>query len=362
MWTKVNQLLHDAVSEGIFPGCALSIRHNSKEIHNVAFGNSEQRPSPRKATVDTVWDVASITKVLCTAHLYLKWCNDGLVDINSLIVKELPEAPDTITIADCLSHSSGYDNWRPFYSMFLSELHRWKKNAVRSKILNAAVRSKPFAIRRSMYRYSDIGYLVLCAYAEARFGKPIHLLWQEYLPEEARKGLYWGHPDAAATEDCPVRGKVIIGETHDLNAAAMGGKSTHAGLFGTVSAISSTASWALEGYHGRTEELEPDVVQYFWNYRGTGSHCLGWDTPSPSGSSASNLWPSNGVGHLGFTGTSLWIAPTENLVVAFASNRVHPIVEEGSFPGRKPHSRTIAYRKFRPQLHELIFQLFNEMY
>ena len=232
MWTEVEQLLENAVAERLFPGCALSVRHNSKEVFTAAFGEAEQRPKVRNATTDTIWDLASVTKVLCTAHLFLKWSNDGLVDINAAIKNELPDAPENITVADCLSHSSGFDNWRPFYSKHLSQLHQWKENTVRSKILEAAVRSKIIAVRRSIYRYSDIGFLVLCAYAEARFGKPIHLLWQEYLPEVARKGLYWGHPNAAATEDCPVRGKVIVGEVHDLNSAAMGGKSTHAGYLG----------------------------------------------------------------------------------------------------------------------------------
>jgi CubicO group peptidase (beta-lactamase class C family) len=172
----------------------------------------------------------------------------------------------------------------------------------------------------------------------------------------AKTGLYWGHPHAAATEDCPVRRRVVVGEVHDLHAAVLGGKAPHAGLFGSVSALTNVAHWSVNAYHGRSNDIDAETIRNFWAYRGVGSQCLGWDTPSPQGSSASSLWPKNGVGHLGFTGTSLWIAPDQELIVGFASNRVHPIVEGGALPGVPASPRFKAFQQFRPQLHQAILE------
>ena len=150
---------------------------------------------------------------------------------------------------------------------------------------------------------------------------------------------------------------MIRGEVHDLNAAILGGKSTHAGLFGSVSALTEAAEWSLLGYHGESTDLEAESVRYFWTTKGPGSHVLGWDTPSDTGSTASDLWPRNGVGHLGFTGTSLWVAPDERLIVGFASNRVHPNVEGGAVPFAKTGPKTKAFRAFRPRLHQTILEI-----
>ena len=141
----------------------------------------------------------------------------------------------------------------------------------------------------------------------------------------------------------------------------MAGKSSHAGLFGSVSALTAAAYWPLYGYHGVSDDLSPETVRHFWENKGAGSHCLGWDTPSSSGSSASAIWPRNGVGHLGFTGTSLWIAPDLDLVVGFASNRVHPQVEGGALPGVPLGPKTKAFRAFRPKLHETIISTLSSI-
>ncbi len=353
-WTEIDALLTKLVDEDTVPGCALSIRFQGTEIYNTAYGLAEIRPTVRQATTTTVWDLASITKVLCTAHLYMTWGNNGQIDIMDPLTTWLPHAPKDVRIIDCLSHSSGYPAWRPLYSKFRRDLDAWGQPYTRRDLLERAIRTPLSGAPGSSYAYSDIGFLALCAVAEARFGKPIHILWQEFLPSEAKDGLFWGHPNAAATEDCPIRNRVVVGEVHDLNAAVLGGRSTHAGLFGTVSALTQTAQWSLDGYHGRRPEIEAETVRYFWQTKGSGSHCLGWDTPSGERSTASEQWPKNGVGHLGFTGTSLWIAPTEELIVGFASNRVHPIVEGGAIPGATIGAKTKRYRAFRPQLHRTI--------
>lgn len=354
-WNAVNELLSDLTVSDVVPGCALSVRFKGIEVYNQAYGTAEIRPNKRMATTDTIWDLASITKVLCTAHLFLIWTNNGQIDVQDEISTLLPHAAKGVTIQDLLSHSSGYPAWAPLYSKYKQE-STWGTPAIRSDLLKRAATPSILQFLNNSYTYSDLGFLTLCAYAEAKFGKPIHILWNEYLPERAKEGLYWGHPMAAATEDCPTRNRVVVGEVHDLNAAVLGGKSTHAGLFGTASTLSRVAEWSVDAYHGRIDEIEAELIRYFWSYRGLGSHCLGWDTPSGEGSSASAFWPKNGVGHLGFTGTSLWIAPDEELIVAFTSNRVHPHIEGGALPNAITGPKTKAYRAFRPKLHQTILE------
>ena len=356
-FAPVQSLLEELIHSKTVPGCALSIRKNGAEIFKFGLGMAELTPSPRTATSDTIWDLASLTKVLCTAHLYLLWANNGQVDLHTEIHTVLPYAPRGITLQHCLSHCSGYPNWRPFYSLTTIQPTKWGDDSVRTQMLKKMVSTNLSNIPGQIHCYSDIGFLALCAFAEAKFGKQIHLLWNEYLPESARKDLYWGHPDAAATEQCPIRRRMIRGEVHDLNAAILGGKSTHAGLFGSVSALTEAAEWPLLAYHGKSTDLEADSVRYFWTTKGPGSHVLGWDTPSDTGSTASDHWPKNGIGHLGFTGTSLWIAPDEQLIVGFASNRVHPKVEGGAVPFAKTGEKTAAFRAFRPKLHQTILEV-----
>lgn len=353
-FNSIDNLLCTLVDDQTVPGCALSIRYKGTEVYNKAYGMSEIRPVPRQATVDTIWDLASITKVLCTAHLYMIWANNGQINLHDPLSTWLIDGPQNVRIIDCLTHSSGYPNWRPLYSKYRRTQVDWGSQETRHELLLRAVKTPLTGTPSESYAYSDIGFLVLCAVAEARFGKPIHILWQEFLPSRAKNGLYWGHPAAAATEDCPIRGKIIAGEVHDLNAAVLGGKSTHAGLFGTVGSLTDAAQWSMDAYHGRCDELESSTVQYFWRTKGAGSHCLGWDTPSDSGSTASDYWPKDGIGHLGFTGTSLWMAPTEELIVGFASNRVHPHIEGGALPGVIAGPKTKRYRAFRPILHATI--------
>ena len=250
-WNTVEDLLTQLVDDTTVPGCCLSVRLKGNEIYNKAFGLAEIRPNPRQATVETIWDLASITKVLCTAHLYMVWANNGQINLEDSLKTWLPEAPNNVRIIDCLTHSSGYPNWRPLYSKYRRMQDQWGESDTRTTFLNRAVTTPLSGTPRLSYAYSDIGYLALCAVAEARFGKPIHILWHEFLPKEAKDGLYWGHPAAAATEDCLIRKRVVQGEVHDLNAAVLGGKSTHAGLFGSASALTSGAQWAMDSYHGR---------------------------------------------------------------------------------------------------------------
>ena len=357
MWADVSALLARAVSDGVIPGCAVCVRVRGEVAFEAAWGQAEQRPEVRMATTETVWDLASLTKVLATTPVAMSLVADGTLDLHAPLREILPDAPQGVTAAHCLSHSSGLPPWRPLYALDEVKGAEWGSAAARDHALAAARSTALQSPPGSKHAYSDLGFLLLGAAMETLTGARLDRLYASRVAAPSGVALHWGWPDAAATEDCPERGRVIRGEVHDLNAYAMGGVSSHAGLFGKVSQVAAAAAWQLRAFKGEDSAgLSPQVVRQFWSYVGAGSHHLGWDGVSASGSSAGPLWPRDGVGHLGFTGCGVWIAPEQDVIVAMVSNRVHPVVEGGSVPDAPLHPRYLAFKALRPAVHTAVIE------
>jgi CubicO group peptidase (beta-lactamase class C family) len=207
--------------------------------------------------------------------------------------------------------------------------------------------------------YSDVGYILLGDLLERAMGARLDVLAAERIfgplgidvlgfPGAAVLG---GRPVAATQRD-PVRGRVLVGEVDDLNAAAMGGVAGHAGLFGTAAAVGALASalcaaWRDAGRDGGPPIVPGPVLREFWMPAGIPGSTwrLGWDGPSPVDSVAGEVISRAAVGHLGFTGCSLWIDPARETYVLVLSNRVHPAVEEdGRFRALRPALNDAALR------------------
>jgi len=166
-------------------------------------------------------------------------------------------------------------------------------------------------------------------------------------PGAADSGSAAGQDPAriAPTEEDPWRGRLLRAEVHDENAYALGGAAGHAGLFGTAAAVSAVVGHWLDGYAGRSRILPLELVKRFVTRQDEvagSSWVLGWDTPSAP-SSAGSRFSAASFGHLGFTGTSIWVDPTCELEVVLLSNRVHPT------------RRNEAIKQFRPLIHDLIY-------
>lgn len=346
-------LLDRAVEEGCIPGYTLLLRGPDRVAGQIFGGQASLRPRPRPVFAETPWDLASLTKVLCTSSLMMSLYEIGALSLDAPLRRWLPALPATLTAAHCLSHSSGLPPWRPLYADYLKAAVG--TTGVREAILRDAVGTPAVAEPGLHYAYSDLGILLLTAAIEAAGGDRIDRLWERYVRGPSGVDLRWGWPAAAATEDCPVRGAVQEGQVHDLNAWAMGGISGHAGLFGPVQDVGELAAEWLRCWMGRGRIWKQATLQRFWAEGGAGSHRLGWDRPTPPNSSAGPGWPLDGVGHLGFTGCSLWIAPRQGWIVVLLSNRVHPMVEGGSVPGQDG-PRTKAFRALRPAVHSAILQ------
>jgi CubicO group peptidase (beta-lactamase class C family) len=207
-----------------------------------------------------------------------------------------------------------------------------------------AIRHTPRSYRadtRSVY--SDLAFMLLGDFLEHRLGGTLDQLTRSRIAEPlglpdlgfrpiAADGTALPGGEVAATQRCPVRGRILIGEVDDLNAYALGGVAGHAGLFGTATAVAALAH-ALCAAHrdgGPRSIVDRAVLRAFWTPAGVPGSTwrLGWDGPAPSGSLAGDRLARTAVGHLGFTGCSLWIDPERETFVVFLSNRVHPVVRD----------------------------------
>ncbi len=243
-------------------------------------------------TPELIYDLASLTKVVCTTELALRLVESGRLRLDGPHRLWQPG----ITTRLLLQHGAGALWWKELW-----------RAGTREDMVRAAL-SEPLVSRPgTAHAYSDLGFLTLGAAIEAEVGLPLDQAFAALAPGAARH-LSWGHPNAIATEGG------LQGVVHDDNARAMGGVAAHAGLFGDARSVAAAAWRWLAG--------EVPLAKLAFTERGLGSHALGWDTPSGSESSAGPRPPADAVGHTGFTGTSVWLSPARRMVAVLLTNRV----------------------------------------
>ena len=359
-WAPVAHLLEAAVADGTCSGVALCVRAVDTEWVVLERGMAQVCPALRPVAPGQVWDLASLTKVLATTSICMALADAGLLELDAPLAAVLHGAPAGVTPRLVLSHASGWPAWARFFDRVEAERRPWGTAATRAWVLEQAWRTPLEAAPGDRHRYSDIGMLALGAYLEAITGERLDHLWHRTVGAPSGVDLRWGWPGAAATEDCPLRGRVVVGEVHDLNAAVLGGLAAHAGLFGSAASVAELGAGLLRCGRG-DGWVRPETVSAFFSHVGPGSHHLGWDGVTPGGSSAGERWPLDGVGHLGFTGCSLWLAPRQGVAVALLSNRVHPLVEGGSVPGAPLHPRYRRFKALRPAVHTAVVEVLDQM-
>ncbi len=354
----ITRILREGIQIGVFPGAVLFVRHKGKIRVHQAIGLTASRPDSPSVQVDTIYDLASLTKPLATASSILLLVQEGRLSLTQTLARLLEETKGSplgqVSLKDLLSHQSGLPAWRPFYQSFPptfsaeSESRQKRIQTVLDRILQESLDHSSSSISV----YSDLGYLVLGFVVERVTGQSLGDFCQERIfhPVEANP-LAFGIPNViggssdhiAPTEEDPWRGRLLQGEVHDENAAVFGGMAGHAGLFGTAQAVGHVTKAWVDSYAGNASIFGQDLVRQFVKAQPQSSWGLGWDTPSQSSSSGQWFSPES-FGHLGFTGTSIWIDPVRELEVIFLSNRVHPTRENQ------------AIKTFRPKLHDAIIQ------
>jgi len=364
--------MDQAVQDGVFPGAVLAVRLHDSLHCLVSTGRLSTDPPGEQVELSTVYDLASLTKPLVTATSLLLLVQGGKLFLDDSIQKYLIELHGfpigQATIRDLLNHSAGLPGWRPLYERLEAKgmvADQGQPSVVREAVLQL-IRDEPLIYGRGERSlYSDLGFILLGLLIERVTGLSLDWQYRKTVagPLGARPLLFapMAVVDSETTIECSVnrsrialtewddwRKRLLQGEVHDENAAVLGGIAGHAGLFGTAeSVLAVTGAW-LRAHRGQSSMLNGELVREFTRRRSEvpqSSWALGWDTSSAPSSSGAYFSPES-FGHLGFTGTSVWIDPQRELEVVLLSNRVHP--------SRKNES----IRTFRPRIHDLGFQDF----
>ncbi len=356
MRERLQSLLEAGVRDGVFPGAVAACAWwDATAFMAIGAAAGELEPGGSGVTLDTVYDLASLTKPF-VALSALRLAQLGRVSLEVPVARYLPELSDTLggqaTLEALLSHRAGLSPWGGLFREIPGALG--SAEARRFMLREAASRPDPSA-KASGSVYSDLGYLVAGEAVSRAAGMSLDAIVREQvtvplciadsvfyaaaLPQRARTEL---EAKVAPTEACDFRGRLVRGEVHDENCAAFGGIAGHAGLFGDARSVLHLGLGVLDVLHGRSSWLHRDRLTWALRPREGGGHVVGWDTKSEVGSSAGTRLSSSSFGHLGFTGTSIWCDPERQLCVVLLSNRVHPSREN------------ILIRTLRPAFHDAV--------
>lgn len=365
---RITQKMEEGVASGVFPGGVLLVEYNGEVVFHEAFGSAALFPERIPATRETLFDLASLTKPLATASALLLLFQRQLIALEDPVSKFLSEytegAKKGVTLFHLLNHSSGLPDWAPFYRSIVKQEEKEPgfigSPSAKEKVYQLACR-EPLAHPPGFKAlYSDIGFMILGRIVEKVGGESLQSFCSSNLFSKigCKESIFIrpGEPPEqigtrrfAATEDCPWRGRIIQGAVHDDNAYVMGGVAGHAGLFSTAQEVHRMVRHWLDSLQGDGLFEPSPALRFVTRQTGrtvpTGSSWgLGWDTPSRPDSSSGRFFSSSSFGHLGFTGTSIWVDRQNQLAVILLTNRIHP--------SRENH----LIRLFRPALHDLVFQ------
>jgi CubicO group peptidase (beta-lactamase class C family) len=356
-FSNSSRTIEGAIAEGVFPGACYAVV--SGETSTRRHGRYTYCPESPEVQEDTIWDLASVSKVVGMTTAAMLLHDDGLLKLDEPVAQVLPEfaqnGKQAVTVRNLLIHDSGLVAFRPYHRTYTTAEAVWQ--AVAAEALTFPTGSKMV--------YSDLSMITMHkvveklasermeAMLERRVWKPLGMVDTQYNP-----GL--GNPRCAPTESVEpwrenlrrLRNAVsappefsdaafwIQGEVHDPTATVLGGVAGHAGLFSTVGDLVKFAQMMLADGAGL---IKPETVRLFTTRNGPAStRGLGWDTKSERGSSAGSRFGARSYGHTGYTGTSMWIDPDAKVAAILLTNRVHPTSE---------NTRII---QFRPRFHDSV--------
>ena len=340
------RVMEGAIQDRVFPGTSIAITRAGRLVALKAFGRFTYDANSPEVRTETIFDLASVTKVVATTSMAMVLYARGLLDMDSFVVGVVPEFASEdvrrkeITFRMLLAHSSGLPAHEKLYLR--------AKN--RQELINAALNVPLTADPGTRTEYSDIGFITLGVALERLADEPLDRFCQREIFSPLRMLRTTFNPPAAwkanippTADDRAFRNRIVQGEVNDENASMMGGVAPHAGLFAAASDLVVFADSMLRG--GKPL-FHPETVQLFTTRQvspqGT-SRALGWDTPSaPSLSGKYFSRPS--FGHVGFTGTSLWIDPERQISVTMLTNRTWP------------DSSNRAIRQVWPQFHDAVME------
>lgn len=362
MKTQLNKRLSllgaEGLNMGVFCGisAAVSVRQKGRWIRG-EFSGGTTRLDGQGCAIEatTLFDLASLTKPLCTTLSTLHLIDQGKLGLDTFLGETYPADKQKIRVENLLQHASGLPSYQPYYRSLFP-----RQSTLQTKqIFESIIRESLTYQTGTACVYSDLGFILLGNMVEKRAELSLDELFRVSItrPLGLESELLFfpiGKDNPvktkviAATEDCPWRQKILQGEVHDEHGWLMGGVAGHAGLFGTSRAVVRLCECLLDIWKGRfthpafTAKLLHQALE---SKHPQGGWCLGFDTPTPGTSSSGRYFSQNSVGHLGFSGTSFWIDPEKEVVVVLLTNRVHPTRDN------------VKIRTFRPWFHDLVMEI-----
>lgn len=349
---EVDRLLEGFVAQRAFPGAVLAVGYRGALVHLRPFGKLSYDDGAADVRADTIYDLASLTKVVATTTMAMMLVDEGRIGLDARVQSFLPRfvgpGKERVTIRHLLTHSSGVDWWAPLYK----ELRGKEAFLDRIYAMDLAYETG------TETKYSDLGLMLLGEILERASGEPLDVFVHRrvFEPLGLKDTLFRPGkellPRIAPTEFDPWRGRVVRGEVHDENAYALGGVAPHAGLFSTAGDLARFVQMILYGgvfeHHRLVSRATVELFTTRANVVPDSTRALGWDTKSAEGSSAGNLFSPSSFGHTGFTGTSIWVDPERQLFVILLTNRVHPTREN------------ILIRQVRPAVADAVVRAVSE--
>jgi len=340
-------VLRSGIDQRAFPGAAVAITHQGKLIAHKGLGHFTYDATSPAVTADTIYDLASVTKVIATTAACMVLYDRGLFKLDQPIVELLPEFAEQdaarrcqVTLRMLLAHSSGL----PAYVKLFQTADN--KDALLNQALQVPLAADP----GTRAEYSDIGFILL--------GEALERLSSEVLDQFCRREVFTKlnlahtcfNPPAEirlaippTEDDRAFRHRLIQGEVNDENASVMGGVAGHAGCFSTALDVSVFAQCMLQSGSPLVKRKTLEIFTHRQDFPPATSRALGWDTPSQP-SQSGKYFSSRSYGHLGYTGTSLWIDPDRQISVTLLTNRTWP--DRGSQ----------SIKQFRPAFHDAVIE------
>jgi len=349
-FTKVDKLIHGAIKDSVFPGAVLLISKEGKTIYKNAYGNFTYNKKSSKVTLNTIYDLASLTKVVATTTAAMICIDENLFHLNDKVIKYIPgfdnNGKENITIKNLLMHNSGLPAYKRFYKLY----------STADEVIKDIYETKLIYKTGSKTVYSDLSMIVLAKVIEKVTGMPFDkFVKQKILNPLQMKNTFFNPPGSIKYKIAPTefdnywRHRQLQGEVHDETASLLNGVSGNAGLFSSVGDLSNFLTMILNnGTYKNRRIIKEETVKLFTTKQPNSKRALGWDIKSPTKSSAGKLFSPRSFGHTGYTGTSMWVDPEKKLFVIFLTNRVYPTRE----------NRKII--KFRPVLHDEIIKSIYE--
>ncbi len=366
-FSRVDEALQEAVRDRAFPGAVLRVSHQGELVYEKAVGSRNLQAAEAPVAADTVFDLASLTKPLATTIAVLMLVRDRRLDLDERVNRYLPHfgvfGKSPVTTRHLLNHSSGLAAHRPYFreAAGLGRMNFIGSREARAWVYDQVQRERPESPIGTRVEYSDLGFMVLGQLVEnasamsldqfchRRIFAPARLEALGFIDlTMVRAGRVEPVSDRiAATSTCNWRKKTLCGEVEDENCWLMAGVAGHAGLFGTAKDVDRLASLIEAAGRGQGNLLPQELVQEMWTVDGAvggSTRTLGWDTPAQKNSSAGSRMSPSTVGHLGFTGTSLWLDLEKRIHIVLLTNRVHPSRENNRI------------REGRPRIHDLVME------